>query len=66
MIKLIIVKLYKGEIIDHALKRLRRRIQKEGTLQDLFERRFYKSEGQKRREVRRRAEYLNSFKNSAN
>lgn len=56
------VKLFKGELVDHALKRLRKRMQKENTLQEVFERRYFSSKSEKRKEAKKKAKYLNSFR----
>lgn len=51
------VKLYKNEDIAHALKKLRRKMQKENTLQELYDRKFFKSDSELKREAKKRKKF---------
>lgn len=55
------LKLFKNEPIEHALKRLRRKLNKENTLTELNKKAFYKSKSQKYRERTKYSKYLNQF-----
>ncbi len=49
------VRLKKGEVIDRALRRLKKKLDKEGTLKDLRNRRHYEKPSEiKRKEAQRR------------
>ncbi len=48
------VKLKKGEPIDKALRRLKKKLDKEGTLKELRNRRHFEKPSEKRRRSRRR------------
>jgi small subunit ribosomal protein S21 len=49
------VKLKKGEPIDKALRRLKKKLDKEGTLKELRNRRHFEKPSEKRRRSRRRS-----------
>ena len=49
------VKLKKGEPIDKALRRLKKKLDKEGTLKELRYRRHFEKPSEKRRRSRRRS-----------
>ena len=48
------IKVKKGEPIDKALRRLKKKLDKEGTLKELRNRRHYEKPSEKRRRSRRR------------
>jgi small subunit ribosomal protein S21 len=51
------VKLNKGESVDRALRRLRKKITTENTLKEVKDRRFFKKTSKKRYEHERRRNY---------
>ena len=48
------VRVKKGEIIDRALRRLKKKLDKEGTLKELRNRRHFEKPSEKKRRVQRR------------
>jgi len=48
------VRLKKGELIDRALRRLKKKLDKEGTLKDLRNRRHYEKPSEVKRNARKR------------
>jgi small subunit ribosomal protein S21 len=48
------IKVKKGEPIDKALRRLKKKLDKEGTLKELRNRRHYEKPSEKKRRSRRR------------
>ena len=51
------IKLRKGESVDRALKKLKSKIDREGTLDSLKERRYYKKPSVKKREQKKKAKF---------
>ena len=51
------VNLKKGENVDKALKRLRKKVDREDTLKELRERKYFKKPSKKRYEEERRRNY---------
>ena len=51
------IKLRKGESVDRALKKLKFKIDREGTLDSLKERRYYKKPSVKKRERKKKAKF---------
>ncbi len=49
------VKLKRGEPVDRALRRLKKKMDKEGTLKDLRNRRYYEKPSEEKRRKRKRA-----------
>jgi small subunit ribosomal protein S21 len=47
------VRVRKGEVIDRALRRLKKKLDKEGTLKDLRNRRHYEKPSEKKRRLSR-------------
>ena len=52
-----VIKVYKGGSIDAALVRLRKAVDREGTLKKLKEKRFYEKPSRKKYRHNRRAKY---------
>ena len=48
------VRLKKGELIDRALRRLKKKLDKEGTLKDLRNRRHYEKPSEVKRKAKQR------------
>ena len=48
------VRLKKGELIDRALRRLKKKLNKEGTLKDLRNRRHYEKPSEVKRKAKQR------------
>ena len=57
-----VVKLYKGGSIDAALMRLRKAVDREGTLKRLKEKRFYEKPSRKKYRHQRRVRYNQRMK----
>ena len=51
------IKLYKGESVDRGLKRLKSRMDREGIMDELKERRYYKKPSVKRKEQKKKAKF---------
>ena len=48
------VRIKKGEIIDKALRKLKKKMDKEGTLREIRNRRYFEKPSEKKRRSRRR------------
>lgn len=53
------VKLRKGEFIDKALRRLKKKLDKEGILKEMKSRRYYEKPSEKRRKAKTRTKSNN-------
>tara|TARA_Y100000590_G_C15112201_1_gene785297 strand:- start:164 stop:367 length:204 start_codon:yes stop_codon:yes gene_type:complete len=51
------VKLVKGESVDRALKRLKKKIDREGVLQQIRDRQFYVKPSDKRQKQKKKAKF---------
>jgi len=51
------IRLKKGETIDKALRRLKKKLDREGTLRDVRNRRFYEKPGDKKRRKEKTARF---------
>lgn len=51
------IRLKKGETIDKALRRLKKKLDREGTLRDVRNRRFYEKPGDKKRRKAKTARF---------
>ena len=51
------IKLKKGEPVERALRRLKKRIAREGTLKKAYEKRYYEKPSRKRYRQRRKAKF---------
>jgi small subunit ribosomal protein S21 len=51
------IKLRKGESVDRALKKLKSRLEREGTFDALRERRYYKKPSVRKRERKKKAKF---------
>jgi small subunit ribosomal protein S21 len=57
------VKVRKGESLDKALRRLKKRLDKEGVLQDAKTKRYYEKPCEKRRRKEKLARFTNFLRN---
>ncbi len=51
------IKLRKGEPIDRAIRRLKKRLDREGTIRDVRDKRYYSKRSDKKREARKVAAF---------
>jgi len=59
---MIIVPVKEGESIDKALKRFKRKFEKTGVLKELRERQAYKKPSERRKEILKRAIFLQKLR----
>lgn len=56
------VKLRKGESVDRALKKLKKKLLKEGTMQEMRNRRYFEKPTRKRYKQKRKAKYIQKIR----
>ena len=59
---MLVVKVKEGENIDKALKRFKKKFEKAGILREIRERQFYKKPSERRREIVRRAIFIQKLR----
>ena len=62
---MIIVQIKEGENIERALKRFKRKFEKTGIIKEIRQRQAYKKPSIKKRELKKKAIYIEQIKNNA-
>ena len=62
---MLVVKVKEGENIDKALKRFKKKFEKAGILKEIRERQFYKKPSERRREILRRAIFIQKLRDKS-
>ena len=60
------VKLKRGERVDKALRRLKRKMSREGIMEDVRERRYYVKPSKKKQEKKKEQKFKNYLRNKNN
>ena len=60
------VKLKRGERVDKALRRLKRKMSREGVMEDVRERRYYVKPSKKKQEKKKEQKFKNYLRNKNN